>query len=427
MNTAILNVLLQFVEGLISFEFYESIAPTKKKLRNFIIITVGYMVMCAINLAFDYNVIVNIVAFGIFHFIFNFVLYNNKTIPSLIYTFILLTVVFFSEVMVCGIISLFTQEGFYFFLNNPFLYLIVITVSKSTMFFILKLISNIIIKTVKKQKISFLLFLFPAILLIICGIFLIISFSLELSYTLKILLSVLCVVMLLVVIGSCMVQQRETQRDEELSELRAIKQAQETENKYFEILERQNNNLRVYAHDTKNHLQAIRNMTDDENIIEYLERLTADLNKYSRQASSGNHNLDVIINKYITECEIKGVSFDYDIRLSNLSGIQMFDLVSILGNLLDNALESAEKTEKKSIRLQTDHRNTYDVIVITNSCDVKPLAHGDNLKSSKANKKQHGLGIKSIKSALVNYDGDYNWEYDEENKEFISTVMILRK
>ena len=427
MNTAILNVLLQLIEGLISFEFYESIAPTKKKLRNFAFITIGYMIMCGINLAFDYNTVVNLIAFVVFHFVFNFVLYKNKIIPSLIYAFILYTVVFFSEVMVIWVISAFAEDDFFSFVDNPFQYLILITVSKSSMFFILKLISNIIMKTVKRKKISFLLFLFPVILLIACGIFLVILFSLELSYTLKILLSVLCVVMLLVVIGSCMVQQRETQRDEELSELRAIKQAQETDNKYFEILEHQNNSLMVYAHDTKNHLQAIRNMTDDENIIEYLERLTADLNKYSRQASSGNHNLDIIINKYITECEIKGVRFDYDVRLSNLSGVQMFDLVSILGNLLDNALESAEKSTRKSIHLQTDHRNTYDVIVVTNSCDIKPLAQGNVLKSSKANKKQHGLGIKSIKSALKNYSGDYNWEYDEKNKEFISTVMILRK
>ena len=75
MNTAILNVLLQFVEGLISFEFYESIAPTKKKLRNFALITVSYMIMCGINLAFDYNVVANFIAFVIFHFVFNFTLY----------------------------------------------------------------------------------------------------------------------------------------------------------------------------------------------------------------------------------------------------------------------------------------------------------------------------------------------------------------
>ena len=78
MNTAILNVLLQFVEGLISFEFYESIAPTKKKLRNFAFITIGYMIMCGINLAFDYNTVVNLIAFVVFHFVFNFVLYKNK-------------------------------------------------------------------------------------------------------------------------------------------------------------------------------------------------------------------------------------------------------------------------------------------------------------------------------------------------------------
>ena len=92
MNTAILNVLLQFVEGLISFEFYESIAPTKKKLRNFAFITIGYMVMCAINLALDYNFIVNIIVLTLFQFLFSHFLYKNASIsPSDLVTVFFIT------------------------------------------------------------------------------------------------------------------------------------------------------------------------------------------------------------------------------------------------------------------------------------------------------------------------------------------------
>lgn len=427
MNTAILNVLLQLIEGLIAFDFLESINPSNKKLRNFIIITVSYMLMCAINLGFEYNMIINSITLFSFMLLFTKVLFKLKTSLSLFLSIMFVAFVTLGEYAVMLLISIFAKAETLEVINKPYSYVVLIIASKSILFFALKIVSSFIKRFQNKSKINVLVLAFPATTLINSSVFALIASNFDLTDTYKILISVSAFVMFTTSIVVCILKQREDEREKELAELRVINQAQETDNKYYEILERQNNNLMVYAHDTKNHLQAIRNMTEDESIIEYLERLTADLNKYSRHASSGNHNLDVIINKYVTECEIKGVSFDYDVRLSNLSGIQMFDLVSILGNLLDNALESAEKSTGKSIRLQTDHRNTYDVIVVTNSCDIKPLVQGNVLKSSKANKKQHGLGIKSIKSALKNYSGDYNWEYDEKNKEFISTVMILRK
>ena len=420
-------MLLQFVEGLISFEFYESIAPTKKKLRNFVLITVGYMIMCGINLAFDYNVIVNIIVLTSFQFLFSHFLYKLKWVFSLFYSILFTCLVTLTELIVLEIDAFTSGGSSRDFINDASSYIILTVLCKSLLFLFIKIISLVINKFHSNDKAHIISLIYPFSLLIVITIFGLVSYYGNPSEKLRLLIAISAIILTALVIGTCILQQKQLQNETELVELRAIKQAQETDNKYFEILEHQNNSLMVYAHDTKNHLQAIRNMTDDENIIEYLERLTADLNKYSRHASSGNHNLDVIINKYITECEIKGVEFTYDVRLSNLSGVQMFDLVSILGNLLDNALESAEKSEEKSIHLQTDHRNTYDVIVVTNSCDVKPLAQGNVLKSSKANKKQHGLGIKSIKSSLKNYSGDYNWEYNEQNKEFISTVMILTK
>ena len=427
MNTAILNVLLQFLEGLISFEFYESIAPTKKKLRNFALITLGYMVMCAINLALDYNFIVNIIVLTSFQFLFSHFLYKLKWVFSLFYSILFTCLVTITELIVLEIDAFTSGGSSRDFINDASSYIILTVLCKSLLFLFIKIISLVINKFHSNDKAHIISLIYPFSLLIVITIFGLVSYYGNPSEKLRLLIAISAIILTALVIGTCILQQKQSQNETELVELRAIKQAQETDNKYFEILEHQNNSLMVYAHDTKNHLQAIRNMTDDENIIEYLERLTDDLNKYSRQASSGNHNLDVIINKYITECEIKGVEFTYDVRLSNLSGVQMFDLVSILGNLLDNALESAEKSEEKSIHFQTDHRNTYDVIIVTNSCDTKPVTQGNVLKSSKANKKQHGLGIKSIKSSLKNYSGDYNWEYDEKNKEFISTVMILRK
>ena len=425
MNTDILNVVLQLIEGAIAFEFLESINPSRKKLKNFFIITVSYMLMCGINLGFDYNFFINLTTLITFHLIFNKALYKNKNGLSIVNTGLFAVFVCAGEYVAFLLISLFTDEEVYSFLDNPLMYLIMIVFSKSVLFVGLKIVSLIFNKITTKQSISVITFIFPISLLVVMSAIMASSQYVSYSNFTKILFSGASLFMIIAVIVTCILQQREAEREQELTELRAIKQNQETDNKYFEILEHQNKNLMMYAHDTKNHLIAIRSLTDDEKIISYIEKLTDGINKYSKLASSGNHSLDVIINKYITECEIKNVKFTYDIKKSNLLNVEINDMVSILGNLLDNALEAAETSKDKFIHLQTEQKNGYDIVTIKNSCDNKPQTDGDKLKTTKTNKRFHGLGIKSIKTALKKYNGEYNWEYDENGKTFSATVTFL--
>jgi sensor histidine kinase YesM len=221
--------------------------------------------------------------------------------------------------------------------------------------------------------------------------------------------------------------QRNIERENELFQLKNEMNRIETEKTYYDILEKQNQDLMMYVHDAKNHLTAIKSLNTDPQIEKYINQVTESLATYSKVSHSGNHTLDVIINKYITECEIKGVKFTFDIRLKNLSYVEDYDLVTILGNLLDNALESAEKSENREISLSIDYRNTYDVLIITNSCDVSPTTSHEKLLTTKSDKKLHGIGIKSVMKTLKKYNGDYDWEYDQQNKVFTSTVMLINK
>ena len=194
-----------------------------------------------------------------------------------------------------------------------------IVFSKSVLFMGLKIVSLIFNKINSKQNISVITFIFPFTLIIVMTAIVVSCRYVAYSNLTKALFSGASFFMVLAVIITCILQQREAEKEQELTELRTINLNQETDKKYFEILEHQNKNLMVYAHDTKNHLIAIRNLTDDEKIIGYIEKLTDGINNYSKITSSGNHSLDVIINKYITECEIKGINFNYDIRKTNLS------------------------------------------------------------------------------------------------------------
>lgn len=183
----------------------------------------------------------------------------------------------------------------------------------------------------------------------------------------------------------------------------------------------------IYAHDAKNHLTTIKNLNNNPKIDTYIDKMTENLKMYSQICNSGNMILDVIISRYLIECEMKEIKFTFDVRLNNLSFVDDFDLVSIMDNLMDNALEAAEKSAKKFITLETDHRNSYNVIIITNSCDTPPKSNNGKLITTKPDKKIHGIGLNSVSSTLKKYNGDFSWDYDDTKKEFITTIMLLNK
>ena len=210
----------------------------------------------------------------------------------------------------------------------------------------------------------------------------------------------------------------------ELYELKALARQEEYDRKYYDVVEQSNNEMRVFAHDMKNHLFALSQMSDSPEVKSYIEKISGEIQKAGKGCESGNHTLDIILNKYVAECERKGISFEYDVSLANFGFVEDYDLVTILGNLLDNALEAAEQSVAKKITLSTAKVNTYDSLTVKNSCDTPP---DKNLKTTKKNKQLHGLGIKSIQKAVKKYDGELEWEYDENEKQFSITVILLSK
>lgn len=72
----------------------------------------------------------------------------------------------------------------------------------------------------------------------------------------------------------------------------------------------------------------------------------------------------------------------------------------------------------------TNKVNTYDSIIITNSCDSPPQSVNGELRTTKKDKKTHGLGLISVMKVLKKYKGDLEWEYNNEDKQFVTTIIL---
>lgn len=211
----------------------------------------------------------------------------------------------------------------------------------------------------------------------------------------------------------------------ELYELKAMEQKQEIDNTYMQIIEENNNELKVFCHDIKNHLQQISNLSDDPKIKEYVNNLYGTVNNYSYTGMSENKVFDIIISKYNSLCQSKRIKISFDTKTANLDFMEDMDLSNVLNNLLDNAVEAAEKSSEKKIAVSVYSKNsTMQIIKITNSSDTAPKVSEHKLLTSKKNKSLHGLGLTSVKNTLKKYDAILDWNYDETNKSFETTIIF---
>lgn len=112
-----------------------------------------------------------------------------------------------------------------------------------------------------------------------------------------------------------------------------------------------------------------------------------------------------------TEIRIDNVSLDF---------VDPIDVTTIFGNLLDNAIEAAEKTEgEKYIYIKVGSRYQMIVIKIENSCGIVKWKNNMPISEKGENR---GIGLLNVKSSIEKYDG--NLKLKQENQKFIAEIFL---
>ena len=114
-----------------------------------------------------------------------------------------------------------------------------------------------------------------------------------------------------------------------------------------------------------------------------------------------------------------------NIEYPHNTNIRSVDLTTILGNLLDNALEAVETApdELRFLNLTIRRINAMLIIKVENGYGNAPAENGGKLTTSKADKASHGWGLKSVQTAADRYDGTITTDY--KNGVFQSVVTLF--
>ena len=413
------------LEILICYIFFSNIFQRKRSnLICFLCGAIAALLAASCNLLSHNSGVINTIVSTVVQCTFAYICFHTKLYISFFYSLILVVIGGTAEVFVIFTFSHIMGVEFLAYNDNLMVLIMECSTSKIIYFLVTLIFSRIANPDSGMKKLPLTLFLYP----VACSICLVLFWHIVtrpgLSLDIQFRLSIASVLHMVSTILLFITYQHQLEKESKAIHMQNEVERLRVEKSYYDILEQQNQKLRIYAHDAKNHLTAIRSLTDDPQINQYIGSLSRQLADYTRICNSGNKMLDIMLHKYDLECRSKGIDFQYDVKLCNLSGIEDIDLVAILGNLMDNAMTAAARSEEKYIRLETGRHNAYQILTIRNSSDAAPQTEGDSLISSKKNKEYHGFGLKSVAQVLQKYQGDFDWNYDSATSQFAVTAMI---
>lgn len=214
-------------------------------------------------------------------------------------------------------------------------------------------------------------------------------------------------------INTCLILEVINKIRYKLQEKRNMKIAEEKEKilyKYYKVAKENNENASMIKHDLKNQIQiayAMRNKND--NFVNILEDIDAELDKVNTNIYSKNEILNTVLLLKKIEAKKFDINMVYKIDKSiSLDSMKDSDVCKLFSNLLDNSIEASKKTDDKKILLKLCKRNDYIVLICENTYKEELRKNILGFLTTKENKKEHGYGIKIIKSIVDKYDGEMN-------------------
>lgn len=203
------------------------------------------------------------------------------------------------------------------------------------------------------------------------------------------------------------------------------------ETKYYqkqaELIEKNSQEIKQLRHDMKNYTIALSELiknSENEKALEYIASVSGALEPAKVYCSTGIISVDSIVNYKFTRAEEMGISVDSEIMIPYDLNLKSNDLVAILGNLLDNAIEAASKAEKKYIKFRASYDRGTVLIVLSNSYNGELKLEGRTYKTTKKDDTAiHGIGLKSIEAVVEKYNGEIKVTHTDT--EFLVRILMF--
>lgn len=181
---------------------------------------------------------------------------------------------------------------------------------------------------------------------------------------------------------------------------------------------------RILRHDLKHYLVIVQGMLSNhqvEGAMKYLDEVIG-TRFHSGQAYYTNSSIiNTVLNDKGGIC-LKN-KIDYEVQVSGEipEHIQM-EIGIMLSNIIDNAIEAQLKQETRWIRIKMAKHKGMFMIKVENYIHESVLERNPSFLTTKKDKINHGIGIRSVKKIVKKLEGIYSCE--EAGHSFITDIML---
>lgn len=432
MITDICYALFYIAEAITCYIFFENLysrktAPDYGKYRVYVMFPLTTIIGYAVS--FLKTPVLNLAVFAVTTLAIALVCYKIRFGAAVFMTAMLVSFMLLSELCMIFLGSAVFDLLYFGYTDNIFVLIAQAGLSKLVYFLFAYSVSRILAKRgqfLKTEK-----YVFPLAFLPVTTVLVILFVSLFVadgSGKYAYLVSISTVLLILANIIVFIVYYYVQRTNSENTFLQLEQQKNNARLEYYELLMSQSEDRNILIHDIKHHLLNIEALSLDGNndaVASYIGSIKEEFGLSEAVCYSGNRILDVIINRYRMICRQQEIEFSAEAGNIPADFMNEVDLTALLDNVLQNAVESAVKSEKKYVSFSAFRVNdNFMKMLISNSCDTAPVFDKKgNLRSSKKGK-NHGWGTKSVARVIKKYDGDVNYRYIADKAQFECDIVI---
>ena len=199
------------------------------------------------------------------------------------------------------------------------------------------------------------------------------------------------------------------EKDAKLQRAEIIKARLNNQMELVENLQANDMRYRRCLHDYKNQLGCIQGLLEAGQITDalgYINDLSGSIKKGGDHVNTNHPVVNTVLNQKYLRAQEKGITLI--MAVNDLSELMLCreDIVTLLVNLLDNAIEACEKLdENRIIQFKMMLEEGELTISVRNPLKEPVVIMGKRLQTTKEKKDNHGLGMLNINSVIEKNQG----------------------
>ena len=196
-----------------------------------------------------------------------------------------------------------------------------------------------------------------------------------------------------------------------------FKQMLEVYSYQLDVARESEERVKALRHDIKHHiieLSAMAKKNNNNDMIKYLSSMKEFMLNPKEYSTTGNREIDGVLNYMLQKANSTLNQVDVQINIPEDLYFNNFNICVILGNLVDNAVREASKSEEKLLSIKMQIKQQVLLIFIENSYSGKILEKKNGLQTTQTELAIHGIGLENVKKVVLANGGEIKTDYTSD-------------